>query len=180
MRSGVITVNEKRKKMDSETKETEKPNEVSIALQPQRYSLNLTEQVRTLNEEWSKFENLSKNPFALASMITALNESMARSNRLVYDINNTLKDLSNRIENLEKRISEQGKSTQAVKTTMSERDQEIYDYIMTVEKTCAEELAQKFNYKGKHAASARLSKLFEKGLLEKTHAGRKVFYSIKP
>jgi len=44
---------------------------------------------------------------------------------------------------------------------------------------CADDIQQEFKYKGRNAASARLSKLFGRSILEKEYVGRKVFYKLK-
>ncbi len=58
-------------------------------------------------------------------------------------------------------------------------DEQIVNLIRARGHVCATDVQVKFKYKGKNAASARLSRLYELGLLEKSHAGRTVFYRMR-
>jgi len=51
--------------------------------------------------------------------------------------------------------------------------------VKTSGKASAEEVRAKFKYKGKNAASARLNRLCDMGLLEKQQAGKKVYFFPK-
>lgn len=58
-------------------------------------------------------------------------------------------------------------------------DQQIVQMIGLRGAVCAEDVRSEFKYKGKNAASARLSRLFELGLLEKSQAGHTVYYRLR-
>jgi len=58
-------------------------------------------------------------------------------------------------------------------------DEQIISLIRTRGHMCATDVQIQFKYKGKNAASARLSRLYELGLLEKTQAGRTVYYRMR-
>ena len=58
-------------------------------------------------------------------------------------------------------------------------DEQIISLIRGRGHLCATDVQMHFKYKGKNAASARLSRLFELGLLEKTQAGRTVYYRMR-
>jgi predicted HTH transcriptional regulator len=58
-------------------------------------------------------------------------------------------------------------------------DEEILRFVKEKRHVSAEEVRRKFGYKGKNAASARLSRMFELGLLEKKQVGRAVLYCAK-
>ena len=58
-------------------------------------------------------------------------------------------------------------------------DEQIVSLIRTRGAACAEDVRVNFGYKGKNAASARLNRLFELGILEKAQAGRVVYYRMK-
>ena len=58
-------------------------------------------------------------------------------------------------------------------------DEQIVSLIRTRGHVCATDVQVHFKYKGKNAASARLSRLYELGLLEKTQAGRTVYYRMR-
>jgi hypothetical protein len=57
-----------------------------------------------------------------------------------------------------------------------EIDEEILKFVFGNGRATAQEVADKFGYKGKNAACARLSRLALLGLLSKKQAGRKVYY----
>lgn len=61
---------------------------------------------------------------------------------------------------------------------ISDIDQKILAHIQRNGKVDAEEIQSIFQYRGKNAASARLNDLYEKGLLKKGRAGKKVFYWV--
>ena len=58
-------------------------------------------------------------------------------------------------------------------------DEQIVNLIRAKGAVCAEEVRGNFRYKGKNAASARLNRLFELGILEKQQAGRVVYYRLR-
>ncbi len=58
-------------------------------------------------------------------------------------------------------------------------DEQIVNLIRARGAVCAEDVRGNFRYKGKNAASARLSRLYELGILEKQQAGRVVYYRLK-
>lgn len=55
-------------------------------------------------------------------------------------------------------------------------DEEIMHFVREKRHVSAEEVRAKFGYKGKNAASARLSRMFDMGLLQKRQVGRAVLY----
>lgn len=58
-------------------------------------------------------------------------------------------------------------------------DEQIVQLIRARGNVCASDVQIKFKYKGRNAASARLSRLYELGLLEKAQAGRVVYYRMR-
>ncbi|MCX6773324.1 MAG: hypothetical protein NTV88_06195 [Candidatus Micrarchaeota archaeon] len=58
-------------------------------------------------------------------------------------------------------------------------DEGILTFVKEKRYASAEEVRKKFGYKGKNAASSRLNRMFEMGLLEKRQVGRTVLYSAK-
>lgn len=58
-------------------------------------------------------------------------------------------------------------------------DEQIVQLIRARGNVCAADVQIKFKYKGRNAASARLSRLYELGLLEKAQAGRVVYYRMR-
>ena len=62
---------------------------------------------------------------------------------------------------------------------LPEVDEEILAFVKEKRHASAEEVRRRFGYKGKNAASSRLNRMFELGLLEKKQVGRAVLYSSK-
>lgn len=58
-------------------------------------------------------------------------------------------------------------------------DEEILKFVKEKRHVSAEEVRRRFGYKGKNAASSRLNRMFELGLLAKRQVGRAVLYSAK-
>jgi predicted HTH transcriptional regulator len=140
---------------------------------PQHYSLNLGDQMKELTEVTEKYKAVAENPLVFAQIFLGLKSAMDNFNSLLIDLNKRLVEIESQIDSLESQKPHDSIS-------FSKKDQEILDYVKTQERVSAEDLQKKFHYKGKHAASARLHKLFTMGALDKTHAGRTVYYTPKP
>lgn len=127
---------------------------------------NLAQNTRQLNND----------PVAIAVMLYSIAEERKSTNLIVKNLNSKIDTLVSKIEHLEKQ------NTPAIPPhtpALSERDAEVLEYLKKKDRVCAENLQERFKYKGKNAGSARLSKLFHEGLLEKEYAGRRVYYKIK-
>ena len=85
-----------------------------------------------------------------------------------------------KIESLEAKISSSPIEASTSQTTiLADVDEQIMQFLKDCKKATAEEVRAKFNYKGKNAASARLNRLCDMGLLQKTQAGKKVYFFPK-
>jgi hypothetical protein len=62
---------------------------------------------------------------------------------------------------------------------ISDRDKEILDFVKARKRVCADDVQARFDYKGRNAASARLHRLYKDKVLEKVHAGRNVYYTVR-
>jgi hypothetical protein len=116
-----------------------------------------------------------QDPVAIAVMLYTLAEEKKSGNLIIKELNAKLDLLVSKVSQLEKQAPKEA-PTQA---GMSERDLEVLNHVKRHGRTCAEDLQTVFGYRGKNAASARLSKLFHEGVLEKEYAGRKVYYKTK-
>jgi predicted HTH transcriptional regulator len=125
-----------------------------------------TKEIRSdLEQNLDKF----KDPVVLAEMVYRLLEERENTNRL-------LKTVITKLEALEKRgVALEGASPME-QPMLPEVDEQIVAFINEEGKATAEDVRAKFNYKGKNAASARLNRLFEMGLLQKQQVGKKVFF----
>ena len=138
---------------------------------PQKYTFDLGDQIKTLNQEFEKFENLAKNPLALTNIFLGLKTAVDNFNSLLVDLNQNLKDLNDKLETVE--------APKQHAPILSTKDQKIYDFVKARDKVCAEDLQDEFKYRGKNAASARLNKLYTMGVLDKIQSGRVVYYTIR-
>jgi len=123
-------------------------------------------------------------PVAIATMLYTLVEERKSGNLVIRDINakfdsilEKLKEISIRLNELESRSDIP--LMEHATFELSDRDKEILDYVTKNERVCADDIQEKFEYRGRNAASARLSKLFRERLLEKVYVGRKVYYQRK-
>ena len=91
--------------------------------------------------------------------------------------NSMFKQISEQLERIAS-LLQKGPATQEVKSIISDIDQKILAHVQRNGKVDAEEIQSIFQYRGKNAASARLNDLYEKGLLKKGRAGKKVFYWV--
>ena len=122
-----------------------------------------------IEQNMSKF----KDPIVLGEMVYRLLEERENTNRI-------LKTLMAKIESLEAKISSSPIEASTSQTTiLADVDEQIMQFLKDCKKATAEEVRAKFNYKGKNAASARLNRLCDMGLLQKTQAGKKVYFFPK-
>jgi hypothetical protein len=142
------------------------------------FSFNLGDQMKGLNDEFEKFEKIASNPLALSNIFLGLKTSVDNFNAMLAELNSTLHDIEERLTIIEDKIGK-GRERITPVATLGSKDQEVFDFVAARSKTCAEEMQKEFGYKGKHAASARLNKLFTMGLLEKEQSGRTVYYLVK-
>ena len=144
----------------------------------------------TLNDSYETLD-----PLTVGRMLFSLAEERKSTNLVMKSINGKFDHLTNRFDKFESLITkldliskqlkelnekmESGDIDTKTITNISERDEEILDFVKKHTRVCADDIQQEFKYKGRNAASARLSKLFGRSILEKEYVGRKVFYKLK-
>ncbi len=157
---------------DTKTKGSAKAADKSPAgakFTPQKYSLSLGDQLKELNEVTEKYKAVAENPLVFSQIFLGLKAAMDNFNSLLLDLNKKLVDIDERMSSLESR-----KSHDTV--ALSKKDREVMKFVRSKERVSAEDLQKEFDYKGRHAASARLNRLFNAGALDKIHSGRTVYY----
>ena len=112
-----------------------------------------------LEENMGKFQD----PIVLGELVYKLLEERENTNRI-------LKNVLARLDELEKG------TPMEEKTLLPEVDEQILGFVKEQGKVTAENVREKFEYKGKNAASARLNKLCGIGLLKKKQVGKKVYF----
>ena len=118
-----------------------------------------TEIKNDLEENMNKF----KDPVIIGELVYKLLEERENTNRI-------LKNILAKLEAIES-----GKTTKE-EQILPEIDSEILAFISEKGKVTAEDVREKFKYKGKNAASARLNRLCSMGVLKKKQAGKKVYF----
>lgn len=113
-----------------------------------------------LEKHLSKFND----PVVLGELLYKLLEERENTNRI-------LKNILARLDAIE-----QGKKDATEEILLPEIDEQIIDFVKEQKKVTAEEVRTRFSYKGTNAASARLNRLYELGLLKKKQVGKKVFF----
>ena len=117
--------------------------------------------------------------------------------RLIMDENkkNTmlLKAISESVIHLENEVGEAGlyeQDDQSAFNPVEDRlsrvqpvsglDAKILQIVQLKNIACADDVKQELGYKGRNAASARLNKLYQQGLLERHQLGHRVYYKCDP
>lgn len=132
-----------------------------------------TKEVRSdLEQNMDKF----RDPVVLGEMVYRLLEERENTNRL-------LKTVIQKLEAIEAKMGPGASApvASAVASALNEPllpevDEGIMAFIKEAGKVTAEEVRARFNYKGKNAASARLNRLCDQGLLQKQQVGKKVYF----
>lgn len=120
---------------------------------------------RDLQENAQKF----RDPVVLGELVYKLLEERENTNRI-------LKNLLAKIESLEQKLGTVPEEPGEL--MVPEIDEKIIAFIREAGKVTAEDVRAKFNYKGKNAASSRLNRLCELGLVRKRQVGKKVFFFL--
>lgn len=141
----------------------------------------LATEFEQVTSEFKEFSTKMRDPLVVGALLNKLTEERQSTNLLLRELNAKL----DKIAALESRIAELeksnvvGKKMQVAerKVLLPEIDQEIITF-MKKGAVCAEEVQEKFKYKGKNAASARLNKLCTLGVAKKYQVGKKVYFEI--
>lgn len=132
-----------------------------------------TKEIRSdLEQNMEKF----RDPVVLGEMVYRLLEERENTNRL-------LKTVIQKLEAIEAKMGPGASApvASAIASALNEPllpevDEGIMAFIREAGKVTAEEVRARFNYKGKNAASARLNRLCDQGLLQKQQVGKKVYF----
>ncbi|MFH1721847.1 MAG: hypothetical protein ABH950_04490 [Candidatus Altiarchaeota archaeon] len=133
---------------------------------------------------------------AMAQLLYTIAEEKKSNNILIKDIQGKFDNILVKLERFEEILVKLEELVEILQETRmhkpdpktitdepniepSEKDLQVLDFVEKQGRVCAEDLQEKFEYKGRNAASARLSKLFRDGYLQKTYQGRKVYYTHK-
>lgn len=129
-------------------------------------------EVEKIRTEWLADVEYDKkqltDPLALGVLVHRLLEERKKTNEVLAQI----------LEKLDS-VKASGRGPEIPHFMLSDVDQKLLSHVQRAGKVTAENIQADFNYKGKNAASARLNSLYEKGLLTKGRAGKKVYYWVQ-
>ena len=100
------------------------------------------------------------------------------------DVLDEIKKLNTRIDWIEGKFEEsksKGVKEEDINRSeewLSPRDQEIINYIREHSRASAEEIKEKFKYKGSNAATNRMNNLYRQGVLKKQRVGRIMYFAL--
>lgn len=133
------------------------------------------EELKEAFDEFKEFREQMKNPLVVGAMLHKLSEERASANLVLREINAKLDRLlamEERISKLEAKLGAPVLSADL----LPEIDAGILAFVAKKGKACAEDVQQKFKYRGTNAASSRLNRMARDGLLKKAQVGRKVYF----
>jgi len=111
-----------------------------------------------------------RDPVVLGEMVYRLLEERENTNRL-------LKNILQKLDSIEMKMGAVPEALPGIGAPLlPEVDERILEFVKSQGKATSEQVRVKFNYRGKNAASARLNRLCDMGLLQKQQVGKKVFF----
>ncbi len=125
-----------------------------------------------------------RDPVVLASIMHTAASERENTNRLLKTLIERLDaafgEVEARLEALERKpVAPAEPKPQDDELLLPAVDEEMLMFVKEKRHASAEEVRKRFGYKGKNAASARLNRMFELGLLTKRQVGRAVVFSAK-
>ncbi|MFZ2456952.1 MAG: hypothetical protein WAX07_10790 [Candidatus Altiarchaeia archaeon] len=125
-------------------------------------------------------------PVVVGKLLYNIASEKKSYNLVVKDINAKFDQLGEKLDRIATLLEKMSEKKEAVVTErraesieISDRDKEILDFVKARKRVCADDVQDRFQYKGRNAASARLHRLYRDKVLEKVHAGRNVYYTIR-
>lgn len=137
------------------------------------------------SSEFEEFRKKMQDPVVVGAMLHRLTEERESANLVLKQINEKLDKLlavEERLKSLEQKLAATAPAPAKGlprELLLPEVDEEILAFVRKRGKACAEEVQAKFGYKGRNAASSRLNRLCDAGVLGKAQVGRKVFFIAK-
>jgi hypothetical protein len=98
--------------------------------------------------------------------------------KLLEERENTNRILKNILVKLE-RLEQPAKKEISEEMLLPKVDEDIMKFVSDKKHATAEEVRKKFNYRGTNAASSRLNRLYQMGLLGKKQVGKSVYFFLK-
>ncbi len=141
------------------------------------------------NEVLSPLENdiaKLRDPVVLAALMHTAASERENTNRLLKTL---IERLDTRFAEVETRLAAMERAgapaaavhgnAEGEEVLLPSVDEEMLKFVKEKRHVNAEEVRKRFGYKGKNAASSRLNRMYEMGLLEKRQVGRVVVFFAK-
>ncbi|VVC02219.1 Uncharacterised protein [uncultured archaeon] len=139
------------------------------------------------NEILSPLENdiqKLRDPLVIAALMHTAATENENTNRLlrtlIEKLDTKFAEVDSLLAALEQSTAAPAVAPAAEEILLPSVDEEMLAFVKEKRYASAEEVRRRFGYKGKNAASARLNRMFEMGLLSKRQVGRAVLYCAKP
>jgi len=124
------------------------------------------------------YEKLN-DPVFLGSLFHVAASERENTNRILKTLLTRLDALDARVRNLEAGRRTAKPEGPRPPVILPDVDFDILSFVRRRGRVYADEVREKFNYRGTNAACTRLNKLYAEGLLEKKQVGRRVYYNAK-
>ena len=142
---------------------------------------NIVKEVSDAREEIvSELKNVMQrfnDPVFIGSLLYRTVAEKENTNRLLKNIFARLDSLDERLKQLEQKPERPPVGPKP--EILPEIDERIVEFVRSRGRVCAEDVQKALKYRGKNAASSRMNRLFQQGILEKAQAGRKVYYTLR-
>ena len=137
---------------------------------PEKTKTEMDKDFQSLTFDVQYDKDQFKDPAAVGLMLYRLAKERENTNYL-------FKEIVKKLEAITEALAERSVQNQPMAPGgLSEVDEQLLAFVREQKRVDAEQVRDKFNYKGKNAASARLNLLYKQGLVKKDRAGKRVLY----
>ncbi|VVC71707.1 Uncharacterised protein [uncultured archaeon] len=146
---------------------------------------DLRKEIDDRNEKLKSIAGKLNDPVYLSGMMLSVQQERENTNRILKNIYaelDRMKELSERLKALEQAFTGGGSAPAPGipgETMLSGIDETLVKLARKKGRICAADAQAAFGYRGKNAASARLNRLYDLGVLNKAQAGRTVYYFVR-
>ncbi|OIO27224.1 hypothetical protein AUJ14_00100 [Candidatus Micrarchaeota archaeon CG1_02_55_22] len=134
----------------------------------------MDEEFSKVASEFKEFSEKMRDPLVVGTMLNKLSEERSSTNLLLKDIQAKLESMETKIARIEERLSQAPETEKNV----SDVDEKLLGFVRANERVCAQQVQGEFGYKNRNAASSRLNALWKQGILQKTHKGKTVYFTV--
>ena len=115
----------------------------------------------------------------MPGLIRYLKEERERTNRILESIAKRISLLERHLEETDAAAAASDMNSEKLgRALLSDVDAKIVNFVQIKDMVCADDVCKHMGYNGRNAASARLNKLYNQGLLERFQLGHTVYYKF--